>query len=59
MMIAKRVKQNQTKHAGFTEFYRNAAGERGRQILPAAKNLPLFVKIVANSTQQCRQKPIS
>jgi hypothetical protein len=59
MMIAKPVWQNQTKHSGFTEFYRSAAGKRGRQILPEAKNLPLFDKTVANSAKNTRQKPIS
>jgi hypothetical protein len=50
-MIAKPVGQNQTKHSGFTEFYRSAAGKWGRQILPEAKNLPLFDKRVANSAK--------
>jgi hypothetical protein len=51
MMIAKPGRQNQTKHSGFTEFYRDTAGKLGRQILPEAKKLPLFDKTLANSAK--------
>lgn len=44
MMIAKAIWQNQTKHSGFTEFYRYSAEEMQRQILPETENLPFFAK---------------
>jgi hypothetical protein len=43
-MIAKGLRQNQMKHWGFTEFYRDPAGKRGRHILPETENLPFIAK---------------
>jgi len=43
-MIAKGLRQNQMKRWGFTEFYRNPAQKRGRQILPGPENLPFIAK---------------
>jgi hypothetical protein len=57
MMIAKAIWQNQTKHSGFTEFYRYSAEEMQRQILPETENLPFFAKKPWCSCKKHRKTP--